>query len=84
VNCQLVQNQLQTVEFPLNWAKGEDLSICPVCDTEFQAASKMAIVLPNGGMVGWACLRCSSRFDLNNNLTQLRLPTTMFTGGAVG
>lgn len=83
MNCQKMQSQprLQTVEFPLDWAKGEDLTICPVCDIEFQAASKMAIVMPTGGMVGWACLKCSSRFDFNNNLIQLRLPGFMFAGG---
>lgn len=83
MNCQLMQSQLQTTEFPLDWAKGKELSVCPVCDTEFREASKMAIVMPTGGMVGWACLKCNSRFDLNNNLIQLRLPALMFGSGAV-
>lgn len=78
MNCPLPQNQLQTVEFPIDWAKGQNMSVCPVCDTEFLGASKMAIVLPTGGMVGWSCLECGSRFDLNNNLIQLRLPGMMF------
>lgn len=83
MNYQLMQNQLQTVEFPVDWAKGKNISTCPVCDVNFGPASKLAIMLPTGGMVGWSCLKCNSRFDINNNLIQLHLPGMMFSGGEV-
>jgi len=56
------------------------LEPCPVCGDELHFSDsitqKIAIVDDDGGVDGWMCPWCESKFDYDNNLTYISMPGT--------